>query len=74
MLYWKQNKLACVLAALLDMQITTDDKMLEKYGLKANDAVLVNDSQKGMFVPHSHPIPRKRKERNQVPKASKACA
>jgi hypothetical protein len=32
------------------MQISTDQKMLDKYGLKANDAVLVNDAQKGMFV------------------------
>jgi len=35
---------------LLDMQISTDEKMLEKYGLKANDAVLVNDSQKGIYA------------------------
>ncbi|PLW16585.1 hypothetical protein PCANC_15006 [Puccinia coronata f. sp. avenae] len=37
---------------LLDMQISTDQKMLDKYGLKANDAVLVNDTQKGMRMVH----------------------
>ncbi|PLW22288.1 hypothetical protein PCASD_16994 [Puccinia coronata f. sp. avenae] len=35
---------------LLDMQISTDQKMLDKYGLKANDAVLVNDAQKGIYA------------------------
>lgn len=35
---------------LLDMQINTDEKMLTKYGLKPNDAVLVNDSQKGIYA------------------------
>ncbi|KAH9460393.1 hypothetical protein MJO28_003939 [Puccinia striiformis f. sp. tritici] len=35
---------------LLDMQISTDQKMLDKYSLKANDAVLVNDSQKGIYA------------------------
>ncbi|KAA1110499.1 adenosine kinase [Puccinia graminis f. sp. tritici] len=44
------TKLLAMGNPLLDMQISTDEKMLEKYGLKANDAVLVNDSQKGIYA------------------------
>jgi len=35
---------------LLDLQVTGGEKLLEKYGLKANDAILAEDKHAGMFV------------------------
>jgi len=35
---------------LLDLQVTGGEKLLEKYGLKANDAILAEEKQAGMFV------------------------
>lgn len=34
---------------ILDIQAQGDNALLEKYGMKANDAVLCNDSQKGIY-------------------------
>ncbi|KZT54680.1 adenosine kinase [Calocera cornea HHB12733] len=34
---------------LLDMQVTQGEPLLEKYGLKANDAVLANEQQLGIY-------------------------
>lgn len=36
------------LFSLLDMQVTNGEELLEKYGLKANDAVLAEGKQKEM--------------------------
>ena len=33
---------------LLDMQVTQGEKLLEKYGLKANDAILAEDKHASM--------------------------
>jgi hypothetical protein len=35
---------------LLDLQVTGGEKLLEKYELKANDAVLDEGKRAGMFV------------------------
>lgn len=35
---------------LLDMQVTNGEKLLEKYGLKSNDAILAGEKEAGMFV------------------------
>lgn len=35
---------------LLDLQVTGGEKLLEKYELKANDAILAGEKQAGMFV------------------------
>ena len=40
----------CMGNPLLDLQVTGGEKLLEKYGLKANDAILAGDKQAGMFV------------------------
>lgn len=37
-----------VLGSLLDMQVRNGEALLEKYGLKANDAVLANEQQQAM--------------------------
>ena len=40
----------CMGNPLLDLQVTGGEKLLEKYGLKANDAVLAEEKHSGMFV------------------------
>ena len=35
---------------LLDMQVTNGEALLEKYKLKANDAILAGDDQAAMYV------------------------
>ena len=35
---------------LLDMQVTNGEQLLEKYKLKANDAILAGAEQDGMYV------------------------
>jgi len=40
----------CVGNPLLDLQVTGGEKLLEKYGLKANGAISADDKQAGMFV------------------------
>jgi hypothetical protein len=35
---------------LVDMQVTNGEKLLEKYGLKANDAILAEEQHTGMYV------------------------
>ncbi|MBW0488672.1 hypothetical protein O181_028387 [Austropuccinia psidii MF-1] len=42
--------LLCMGNPLLDMQINTDEKFLEKYGLKPNDAILADASQKAIYA------------------------
>jgi len=39
----------CLENPLLDIQGQGDDKLLEKYGLKANDAILADEKHKGLF-------------------------
>jgi hypothetical protein len=40
----------CMGNPLLDLQVTGGEKLLEKYGLKANDAILAEEKHTGMFV------------------------
>ena len=40
----------CMGNPLLDLQVTGGEKLLEKYGLKANDAILAEEKHAGMFV------------------------
>lgn len=40
----------CMGNPLLDLQVTGGEKLLEKYGLKANDAILAGEKHAGMFV------------------------
>ena len=40
----------CIGNPLLDLQVTGGEKLLEKYGLKANDAILAEEKHAGMFV------------------------
>ena len=40
----------CMGNPLLDLQVTGGEKLLEKYELKANDAILAGEKQAGMFV------------------------
>jgi len=40
---------------LLDISATVDEGMLEKYGLKANDAILAEDKHIPMYAIHSFP-------------------
>ncbi|PPQ79367.1 hypothetical protein CVT25_002637 [Psilocybe cyanescens] len=42
--------LFCMGNPLLDMQVRNGEKLLEKYGLKANDAILADEKQSEMFV------------------------
>jgi adenosine kinase len=42
-------ELLCLENPLLDIQATGDDALLEKYGLKANDAILAEDKHKGLY-------------------------
>ena len=41
--------LLCIGNPLLDMQVRNGEKLLEKYGLKANDAILADEKQAGMY-------------------------
>jgi adenosine kinase len=41
-------KLFCMGNPLLDMQVTNGEKLLEKYGLKANDAILAEEKHAPM--------------------------
>jgi len=40
----------CMGNPLLDLQVTGGEKLLEKYELKANDAILAEGKHAGMFV------------------------
>jgi len=40
----------CMGNPLLDLQVTGGEKLLEKYELKANDAILAEEKHAGMFV------------------------
>jgi len=40
----------CLGNPLLDLQVTGGEKLLEKYELKANDAILAGEKHAGMFV------------------------
>jgi len=40
----------CMGNPLVDLQVTGGEKLLEKYGLKANDAIRAKEEQAGMFV------------------------
>jgi len=40
----------CMGNPLLDLQVTGGEKLLEKYELKANDAILAGEKHGGMFV------------------------
>lgn len=42
-------KLLCMGNPLLDIQVTADEALLNKYGLKANDAILAEDKHKPMY-------------------------
>ena len=42
--------LFCMGNPLLDMQVTSGEKLLEKYELKANDAILAEDKHAPMYV------------------------
>ncbi len=42
--------LFCIGNPLLDMQVTNGEALLEKYGLKANDAILAEDKHVPMYV------------------------
>ena len=39
---------------LLDMQVTNGEALLEKYKLKANDAILAGEEHAGMYVMNPH--------------------
>ena len=41
----------CIGDPLLDLQVTGGEKLLEKYGLKANDAICAGEKHAEMFVP-----------------------
>lgn len=40
--------LFCMGNPMLDMQVRNGEKLLEKYGLKANDAILAEEKHAGM--------------------------
>ena len=40
----------CIGNPLVDLQVTGGEKLLEKYGLKANDAISAEEKHAGMFV------------------------
>ena len=42
--------LFCMGNPLLDMQVTNGEKLLEKYELKANDAILAEDKHAPMYA------------------------
>ncbi|KAK5663956.1 hypothetical protein OQA88_168 [Cercophora sp. LCS_1] len=45
----KDYRLLCLENPLLDIQAVGDDALLEKYGLKANDAILAEPKHQGLF-------------------------
>jgi len=45
----KDYRLLCLENPLLDIQAVGDDALLEKYGLKANDAILAEEKHQGIF-------------------------
>ena len=45
-----RHHLFCLGNPLLDMQVTNGEELLKKYNLKANDAVLANETQAPMYV------------------------
>jgi adenosine kinase len=47
--------LFCMGNPLLDIQVKNGEKLLKKYDLKANDAILADEKHLPMFdIPHSH--------------------
>ena len=42
--------LFCMGNPLLDMLVTNGEKLLEKYGLKADNAILAEEKHAGMYV------------------------
>lgn len=42
-------QLFCMGNPLLDMQVRDGEKILEKYGLKADDAILAEEKHAGMY-------------------------
>ena len=57
-----QYPLFCMGNPLLDMQVTNGEALLEKYKLKANDAILAGEEHAGMYVMNPH-YPRRHKFR-----------
>ena len=59
LLRWIMSKpaysLFCMGNPLLDLQVWNGEKLLEKYGLKANDAILAGEKQAGMYRSFSFP-------------------
>ena len=47
----KNFPLFCIGNPLLDIQVTNGEKLLEKYNLKANDAILASPEQMSMWDP-----------------------
>jgi adenosine kinase len=45
----KDYRLVCLENPLLDIQAVGDEALLEKYGLKANDAILAEEKHQGIF-------------------------
>ncbi|KAK3334011.1 Ribokinase-like protein [Cercophora scortea] len=45
----KEYRLLCLENPLLDIQAVGNEALLEKYGLKANDAILAEDKHKGIY-------------------------
>ena len=43
-------QLFCMGNPLLDMQVTNGEELLKKYDLKTNDAILVEEKHKPMYV------------------------
>lgn len=41
---------------LLDMQVTNGEKLLEKYDLKANDAILAEEKHAPLYVLSLNPL------------------
>ena len=41
--------LFCIGNPLLDIQVTNGEQLLEKYGLKANDAILAEEKHRPMY-------------------------
>lgn len=48
-------KLFCMGNPLLDMQVRDGEKLLEKYEIKANDAILAEDKHAPMYVLKTKP-------------------
>ena len=47
--------LFCLGNPLLDIQVRNGEKLLEKYGLKANDAILAEEKHMPMYVVTHNP-------------------